>query len=165
MDPRSNLGLSAITLDPEDDEDGEPSDPVTIAVNEFANGAGLHVTIDGVDGVITGTGWKLYADRISGGKSEALGSSNGFFINVLGRVINTDDPYFGLKNLNHSAWAKFRATIRADGLDPHLSVNREGVLDSLHFTSLGSSSLRCLTRRGARTTQVSAHRRRMSVKY
>lgn len=85
-----------------------------------------HVLVAGIDGAITGR-VRRYATRISGGKSDTLESSNGFLINILGRVINPLDPYFGLKNLNHTAWAQFRATIRADGLDRQLGVNREGL--------------------------------------
>ena len=73
---------------------------------------------------------QLYADRISGGKSAAIEVSNGFFINIRGRVLKPEDPYFGLQNLSHSVWAKFRATIRADRLHDKLSVNRETLSDS-----------------------------------
>lgn len=87
-----------------------------------------HLLIEGI-GPVTGR-FRLYADRISGGKSEDIEVSNGFFVNVRGRVIKPEDPYFGLDNLSHSVWARFRATIRADGLDSKLSVNREGISDS-----------------------------------
>ena len=40
-------------------------------------------------------------------------------------MINLHDPYFGLENLSHSAWSRFRATVRFDGLDDILAVNRE----------------------------------------
>lgn len=86
-----------------------------------------HLQIDGI-GRVTGR-FRLYGDRISGGKSEQIEVSNGFFINIRGRVIKPEDPYFGLDNLSHSVWARFRATIRADGLDPKLSVNRESISD------------------------------------
>jgi Histidine kinase-, DNA gyrase B-, and HSP90-like ATPase len=118
-----SLGINAVTVM---DEDGNEVERV---VSEVDDPGGPHVVIDGVQGKVTGT-VRLYSDRISGGKSEAVGSSNGFFINVLGRVVNAEDPYFGLENLSHSAWAKFRATIRADGLDDDLAVNREGLLDT-----------------------------------
>lgn len=68
---------------------------------------------------------RLYKERISGGKSEERGVSNGFFVNVMGRVINLHDPSFGEKNLNHAAWSRFRMTVRADGLDEYLTTNRE----------------------------------------
>jgi hypothetical protein len=84
------------------------------------------INVEGV-GEVTGT-IRLYSDRISGGKSEDIRVSNGFFVNVRGRVLKPDDPYFGLQNLSHSAWAQFRATVRADGLDDVLAVNRESVL-------------------------------------
>jgi hypothetical protein len=87
----------------------------------------LQVVKDGVVlpdiGKVTGT-IKLYTEKISGGKSDELEASNGFFVNVLGRVTN-NDPAFGEKDLSHSAWARFRMTVRADGLDQHLAVNRE----------------------------------------
>ena len=82
-----------------------------------------HVQLPDV-GQVTGV-VRLYQDRISGGKSEELGVSNGFFVNVLGRIINQNDPSFGEKNLSHAAWARFRMTVRADGLDDYLTTNRE----------------------------------------
>ena len=72
---------------------------------------------------------KLFADKISGGKSAATEASNGFFVNVLGRVIHPEDPYFGLQNLHHGTWASFRCTVRADDLDRKLTVDRDGMVD------------------------------------
>ena len=63
--------------------------------------------------------------KISGGKSEERGASNGFHVNVLGRVVNQGDPSFGEENLNHAAWARFRMTVRADELNQYLTTNRE----------------------------------------
>jgi hypothetical protein len=94
-----------------------------LSVTEFSTPY-PHVRIEGVEGDITGK-IRLYKSKISGGKSDALGSSNGFFVNIKGRVVNLDDPYFGLENLSHSAWSKFRATVRCDRLDEMLAVNRE----------------------------------------
>jgi hypothetical protein len=67
----------------------------------------------------------LYDEKISGGKSEERGSSNGFFVNVLGRVVNQADPSFGAENLSHAAWSRFRMAVRADGLNAYLNTNRE----------------------------------------
>lgn len=68
---------------------------------------------------------RLFADSISGGKSEERGSSNGFHVNVLGRVVNQNDPSFGEEDLSHAIWARFRMTVRADGLNDFLTTNRE----------------------------------------
>ena len=68
---------------------------------------------------------RLFQDRISGGKSDERGASNGFHVNVLGRVVNQIDPSFGEENLNHAAWARFRMTVRVDGLNEYLTTNRE----------------------------------------
>ena len=77
---------------------------------------------------VTGT-VRLYKDRISGGKSEDRGVSNGFFVNVMGRIVNLGDPSFGEKDLSHAAWSRFRMTVRADGLDEFLTTNREQFRD------------------------------------
>ncbi len=83
-----------------------------------------HVKIPNIDGIVTGR-VRLFQNEISGGKSEERGASNGFHVNVLGRVVNQGDPYFGEKNMSHSPWARFRMTVRADGLNRHLIINRE----------------------------------------
>jgi len=80
-------------------------------------------------GRVTGT-VRLFDEIVSGGKSEERGASNGFHVNVLGRVVNQHDPSFGEENLNHAAWARFRMTVRADGLNEHLTTNREQFRES-----------------------------------
>ncbi len=87
-----------------------------------------HIKIDGI-GELSGT-VRLFADKISGGRSDEKESSNGFIVNVLGRNILPEDPYFGLENLSHSTWASFRCAVRADYLDGKISVDREGVAAS-----------------------------------
>lgn len=82
-----------------------------------------YVELPGI-GRVTGK-VRLFADRISGGKSDERGASNGFHVNVLGRVVNQNDPSFGEENLSHAAWARFRMTVRADGLNAYLTTNRE----------------------------------------
>lgn len=64
------------------------------------------------------------------GKSEERSSSTGFFVNVLGRVVNQNDPSFGEKNLSHAAWGRFRMTVRADGLNEFLTTDREKLRES-----------------------------------
>ena len=75
-------------------------------------------------GCVTGM-VQLFDEKISGGKSEERGASNGFHVNVLGRIVNQHDPSFGEENLSHAAWARFRMTVRADGLNEYLTTNRE----------------------------------------
>jgi hypothetical protein len=87
-----------------------------------------HVNIPGI-GTVTGR-VVLFADPISGGKSEERGASNGFHVNVLGRVINQETPTFGENNLNHAAWSRFRMTVRADGLNAYLTTDRERFRDT-----------------------------------
>lgn len=114
-----------------------------------------HITVQGIPGRITGT-VRLFSERISGGKSEQIAPSNGFKVNILGRVVNADDPYFGLENLNHSAWSRFRAAIRADGLNDSLAVSREDVIET-HEVRIFRHLLKVLFNR-ARTAADSARR-------
>lgn len=130
------LEISCIEIDESDDEEvgnaqSDGDDP-----SATPHGSGLteipvtasdspwpHIKIPDI-GRVTGQ-VQLFRDRISGGKSDERGASNGFHVNVLGRVINQQDISFGQANLSHAAWARFRMTVRADGLNDHLTTNRE----------------------------------------
>jgi hypothetical protein len=115
-----DLGITEITLPAREGAESEESDEI-ISVRSLTSPFPC-VEIDGI-GKLTGR-VKLFEERISFGKSEENAPSNGFFVNVRGRVTNSN-PYFGLKDLSHSAWSRFRMTVRADGLNDLLSVNRE----------------------------------------
>lgn len=64
--------------------DGEEKNTEQIPIESFCEPV-PHVELPDV-GRVTGV-IRLYKDRISGGKSEERGVSNGFFVNVLGRII------------------------------------------------------------------------------
>lgn len=132
-----NLGIDSIELEktdiePESDEkkvlldenpnDANRSDPTRISL---ISGTEPYPYIELPEiGRVTGM-VRLFEDKISGGKSEERGASNGFHVNVLGRLVNQHDPSFGEENLSHAAWARFRMTVRADGLNKYLTTNRE----------------------------------------
>lgn len=61
------------------------------------------------------------------GKSDDLLRSNGFFIRVLGRLINQDEPFFGMTHLHFGTLNRFRADINADDLDQIITAPRESV--------------------------------------
>ena len=86
-------------------------------------------TMLGGIGPISGTA-RIYKHRLTTGKSEQHGRSNGFFIRVRGRVINLEDELFGIQQPNHAAWSRFSLEVFADGLRDHLLSSREGVRDS-----------------------------------
>ena len=73
---------------------------------------------------------ELYEDALTGGKAEKWARSNGFFVLVRERLLNIQDPLFGLEPLSHGAFSRFRMVVHADGLDSHLRSTRETVLDS-----------------------------------
>lgn len=105
-----------------------PDKPQTIKIPVTSHLAPVpHLEIEGI-GRVTGRVW-LFENEISGGKSDARGASNGFHVNVLGRVVNQNDPSFGERNLSHAAWARFRMAVRADGLNEHLATDREKFLE------------------------------------
>lgn len=99
--------------------DSQGEEKVSVASKVSGKSA---LRIDGI-GEVFGE-FKLFEDKITGGKSDAHGASNGFHVNILGRVVN-EDVSFGDKDFSHSVWARFRLTVRADGLNSLLSVNRE----------------------------------------
>lgn len=61
------------------------------------------------------------------GKSADLRRSHGFFVRVRGRLVNIEDPLFGLNPLSHQTFNRFRADLDADDLDQALTAPREGV--------------------------------------
>ena len=126
-----DLNFNELTIDSdsgdEEQHDQEPNEASETVQISYSNDPVPHAFLPEVHRV---TGMvKLYKDRISGGKSEQRGDSNGFFVNVFGRIINLNDPSFGEKNLSHAAWSRFRMTVRADGLDKYLTTNREQFRD------------------------------------
>jgi hypothetical protein len=65
-----------------------------------------------------------------GGKSEDLMRSHGFFVRVLGRLIDEADPLFGLSPKSYKYFNRFRAEINADDLDRVITAPRESIEES-----------------------------------
>jgi hypothetical protein len=76
----------------------------------------------GVNGTVVMTRRSLV-----GGKSDDLERSHGFFVRVLGRLINLEDPLFGMRELSYKYFYRMRADINADDLDDIVVAAREGV--------------------------------------
>ena len=81
-------------------------------------------------GRITGYA-EIYRDLLTTGKSDELGRSHGFFVYVLGRLINVEDGHFGIPpdELRHGTFGRIRVVIHMDGLDEHLQSDREHIRD------------------------------------
>ncbi|MBX7250269.1 MAG: ATP-binding protein [Caulobacteraceae bacterium] len=131
-----DLGITELDLHAEDPEgfEGDASEPqgeTETKSTKVPVGVGVspypYVDLPEI-GRVTGR-VRLYEDKISGGKADERGSSNGFLVNVLGRVVNQNDPSFGAENLSHAAWARFRMTVRSDGLNAYINTNREQFRD------------------------------------
>lgn len=87
-----------------------------------------HVVVPDL-GPIWGTS-ELYEDFITEGKSALFGRSHGVFVMIRGRLINHDDPNFGIPPLSHSTFNRFRLVLHADGLDKFIVASREGVVSN-----------------------------------
>ncbi len=78
-------------------------------------------------GRITGYA-EAYRDLLTG-KSDELGRSHGFFVYVLGRLINVQDGHFGISpdELRHGTFGRIRIIVHMDGLDAYLQSDRERI--------------------------------------
>ena len=78
-------------------------------------------------GRITGYA-EAYRDLLTG-KSDELGRSHGFFVYVLGRLINVEDGHFGISpdELRHGTFGRIRVVVNMDGLDDYLQSDREHI--------------------------------------
>jgi hypothetical protein len=79
-------------------------------------------------GRITGYA-EAYRDLLTG-KSDELGRSHGFFVYVLGRLINVEgDGHFGIPadELRHGTFGRIRVVVHMDGLDDYLQSDRERI--------------------------------------
>lgn len=72
---------------------------------------------------------ELYEDELTGSKSEDIGRSNGFFVYVRDRMINTEDPGFGIERnlLRHGTFSRLRVVVHIDSLDEELRSSRESL--------------------------------------
>jgi len=91
--------------------------------------SGHYVSIEGLAGRVHGT-VEVYTDVLTKGKASEWGRSHGFFVKVRGRLVNIDDPLFGLPALSHSTFNRFRMVVNADGLDTFLASGREEVQEN-----------------------------------
>ena len=70
---------------------------------------------------------ELYDDFLTTGKSSEWGRSHGFFVYIRGRLINEDEPLFGIPPLRHGTFSRFRMVAHIDRLDDELRSSRENV--------------------------------------
>lgn len=66
-------------------------------------------------------------DRSLEGKSSDIGRSNGFFVYVRKRLVNEQDPAFGVKIYRGGIFNRFYARVDVDGLDNSILISREEV--------------------------------------
>lgn len=87
-------------------------------------------------GVISGYA-EAYKELLTTGKSNEVGRSHGFFVYVLGRLINVSDGHFGIppNELRHGTFGRFRLVVHMDGLDEDLRSNRETVSEGPRLTA------------------------------
>ncbi len=116
------LGQQLFELPKPASDEGEPSeDPAEDPKSPRRYGL-TYPSLGRVSGYI-----EVYRDPIDEGKSEDIERSNGFFVYVRDRMINVDDPGFGINRnkLRHGTFSRFRMVLYADALDEELRSSRE----------------------------------------
>lgn len=82
-------------------------------------------------GNVSGTG-ELYDRRLTTDKRKERGfEDNGFRVFVRGKLLNKNDPLFGLDALSFTYWVKFIGVFEMPGLDDQIRVQRDQVKDSV----------------------------------
>lgn len=72
---------------------------------------------------------EVFEDPLDTGKSTEIERSNGFFVYVRGRLVNIEDPGFGINRnlLRHGTFSRFRMVVHIDKLDDELRSSRESL--------------------------------------
>jgi hypothetical protein len=72
---------------------------------------------------------EVFVDPLDVGKSTGIERSNGFFVYVRDRLVNEDDPGFGINRnlLRHGTFSRFRMVVYIDKLDEELRSSRESL--------------------------------------
>ena len=111
-----NLPKPAPELDVVEDRNEPPSSETRFALQ--------HAVVGRTTGYA-----EAYQELLTGGKASELGRSYGFFVYVLGRLINIDDSHFGISadELRHGTFGRVRIVVHMDGLDEFLQSDRETI--------------------------------------
>lgn len=102
----------------------EATEDETLPVNSEHRYGLSHAQLGRVTGYI-----ELYENDISSGKSAGIERSNGFFVYIRGRMVNTEDPGFGIPRnlLRHGTFSRFRMVVHINSLDKALRSSRESL--------------------------------------
>ena len=73
---------------------------------------------------------RVFEKSLIGGKSDDIMRSHGFFVRVRGRLVNPDDPLFGITERSFQTFNRFRCDVEAEDLDGYVLSSREEVKDS-----------------------------------
>lgn len=78
---------------------------------------------------------EVFEDPLDTGKSTEIERSHGFFVYVRGRLLNIDDPGFGISRnlLRHGTFSRFRMVVHIDRLDEELRTPRESLREGPLF--------------------------------
>lgn len=75
---------------------------------------------------------KYYDGKLTTSKREERDyDEHGFRVYVRGRILNKNDISFGLDNLSHKTWIRFRSDLEIPSLDEDLRVQRDSTKDTL----------------------------------
>lgn len=77
---------------------------------------------------------EFFDRKLTTGKREERDyDEHGFRVYVRGRLLNKNDISFGLENLSHRYWIRFRSEVEIPALDKELRVTRDSTQDSVEL--------------------------------
>ncbi len=101
----------------------------------------LHVPdLGAIFGKAVSTKTSLTTDKLEGRGY----SNNGFAVTAYGKLINPEDPLFGVTQRSHKYWSRFLARVEMPGLDKVLLVQRNAVSENSPEAQLAREVLRSL---------------------
>jgi hypothetical protein len=117
-----------------EEEDNVDSSLYEVEQTTFENPGDISETLAGINvpklGHVHGKG-DYFEKKVTTEKREERNYlDHGFRIYVRGRLLNKNDISFGLDNLSHKIWIRFRAELEIPGLDDDLRVQRDSTKDS-----------------------------------
>lgn len=116
------LGKDLTTIPKPAPDDLEAGEDTTFAASDVRRWTLTGRSVGAVSGYL-----EVFKEPIDSGKSGLIGRSHGYFVYVNGRLINPEDPGFGIdrNQLRHGTFSRFRLVVNIDRLDDELRSSRE----------------------------------------
>lgn len=101
------------------------------------------ITVSGL-GPVSGTAVATTTSLATEKREERGYYDNGFAVTCLGKLINPEDPLFGITQRSHKYWTRFLAQVEIPGLDEVLLVQRNAISEHTPQAQITRELLRAL---------------------